>query len=267
MDITIYSLCWNEEVILPYFFYHYKKRFPNARFVIYDNMSDDNSIEIIKQNGGEIINFETHNESREDLQMEIRNNCWKKSTTDWVIMCDMDELLEIDENYLEKTSDSIIKGEGYEMVDDTYELGNIVFGTRNDYLDKCILFNKKFISEINYSNGCHECFPVGKIKYNKARIILRHYKYFKLNYVIKRFETLSIRLSSENLHNGWSLHYLQTKNEITNSYNFLEINKRKVPLPYYYYCVENFLAEHKKISLFNTLLKKILYLPKGIRRK
>ena len=267
MEITIYSLCWNEEIILPYFFAHYRRRFPKALFIIYDNMSDDTSREIIKNNGGEIIDFETNNSSREDLQMNIRNNCWKNATSDWVIICDMDEFLDVDENYLKFTKNTILKGEGYEMVGDTYDLDQVKLGTRNDYLDKCIIFNKSFISEINYSYGCHDCFPEGHVKYNNERIILKHNKYFKLEYVIKRFENLAIRLSFENLENGWSLHYLQTKNEITNSYKFLYDNKRKVPLSSYYHFIELFLGKHKKISLFNTLLKKLIYLPKGVRRK
>lgn len=266
MELTIYSLCWNEEIILPYFFDHYKKKFPNVKFIIYDNMSNDKSREIISNNGGEIIDFESNNESREDLQMNIRNHCWKNATTDWVMVCDIDEFFDVDSKYLSFTKSTILKGEGYEMVGDTYELNKLEFGTRNNFLDKCTVFNKKFISEINYSNGCHDCFPVGQIHYNKERIVLRHIKYFKLEYVINRFENLASRLSSENLENRWSLHYLQTKNEIINSFNFLFDNRRKVPLPWYYHNIEILFENYKK-NVFIRFFKKIIYLPKGVRRK
>lgn len=267
MEITIFSLCWNEEVILPYYFKHYKTIFPNAKFVIYDNMSTDNSREIIKKNGGVIFDFESNNQSREDLQMSVRNNCWKSASTDWVIVCDIDEFLEIESAYLSITKDTIIKAEGYEMVDDTYDLDKLKLGTRNNYLDKCILFNKKYVKEINYSNGCHDCEPIGIVNYNKKRVVLKHIKYFKLEYVIMRFETLAKRLSVENLENSWSLHYLQSKNELVNSYTFLANNKRTVPLSKYYNLIERYFSKHKKISFFNSVLKKLVFLPKGVRRK
>ena len=266
MEITIYSLCWNEEIILPYYFKHYKKQFPSAKFIIYDNMSNDKSRQIIKDNGGEIVNFVTNNQSREDLQMNLRNHCWKSANTDWVLICDIDEFLDVNETYLKLTKNTILKSEGYEMVGDTFQLETLKLGTRNNYLDKCLLFNKKFIIEINYLNGCHDCFPVGTILYNKNRIILRHFKYFKLDYVVNRFEILAKRLSKENLDNSWSLHYLQSKSEIKSSYDFLDINKRKIPLSFYHHIIETFFYKNRNVSIFNSIVKRILVLPNGVRR-
>ena len=61
IDLTIYLLCYNEEVLLPHALKHYKTRFPNATFVIIDNESTDTSVEIAKTAGCEIYTWQTNN--------------------------------------------------------------------------------------------------------------------------------------------------------------------------------------------------------------
>jgi glycosyltransferase involved in cell wall biosynthesis len=46
MKIWAYAICWNEEVMLPYYLKHYEKFC--EKIIIYDNMSTDNSRNIIK---------------------------------------------------------------------------------------------------------------------------------------------------------------------------------------------------------------------------
>jgi len=47
MTIDVFTTCYNEEIILPYFIRHYKQFARNI--TIYDNMSTDNSINIIEE--------------------------------------------------------------------------------------------------------------------------------------------------------------------------------------------------------------------------
>ena len=255
MKITIYSVCWNEEVILPFFFQHYKKRFPSASFVFYDNGSNDDSKNIITSNGGKIIDLDTNNKVRDDLVLQIKNNCWKSSENDWVIICDVDEFIDCDEKYLISTDASIIKCEGYDMVGDTFELSSLNRGTRNFWLDKCLLFDPRRVDEINFEPGCHNCNPIGDICYNDKRIILKHYKYFNLSYVLKRFEILAKRLSDENINNGWGLHYQQSRNEIVDAYMFILENSRAVPLPFYYHYLFRLLNNYKYYGIINNIIK------------
>jgi hypothetical protein len=235
MKITIYSVCWNEEVLLPFFFKHYKSKFPQAKFIIYDNESDDQSRDIIKLNGGEIRDFKSKGEVRDDFLLDVKNHAWKNLTSEWVIICDIDEFMEADETYLSETNATIIRCEGYEMVGDSLKLETIKKGTRNYWLDKCLAFKPAKIKEINYTTGCHSCNPTGVVIYNKERILLKHYKYFKLSFVINRFEILGKRLSKKNKDNNWSLHYLQNEKEIETSYLFLLNNSKLVPLPFFLY--------------------------------
>ena len=94
LNIHLYSLCWNEEVMLPYTLRHYS-RFCNE-MVFFDNGSTDKSHKIINSFPNTIIvPFETGNSMREDIQTDIKNHAWKASCgrTDYVIVCDYDELL------------------------------------------------------------------------------------------------------------------------------------------------------------------------------
>ena len=74
--ITIYSICYNEQVMMQFFINHYRNLFPNCRIVIYDNYSTDRTEEIALANGCEVIKYDSNNEIRDDLYLEIKNNCW-----------------------------------------------------------------------------------------------------------------------------------------------------------------------------------------------
>ena len=47
MNISTFTICYNEEIILQKFINHYRTRFPNCEITIYDNMSTDNSRQIV----------------------------------------------------------------------------------------------------------------------------------------------------------------------------------------------------------------------------
>jgi len=114
--IEIFTICYNEEIILQKFIDHYRTRFPNCEITIYDNMSTDNSRQIAIKNGCKVLEYDSNNEIRDDLYLEIKNNCWKQAKTDWVLICDTDEFLDINQEQLEKEDCSIILSKGYNMV-------------------------------------------------------------------------------------------------------------------------------------------------------
>ena len=95
--VTIYNISFNEEVILQKFIDHYKYQFPNCEIVIYDNQSTDKTKEIAIKNGCKVLEYDSNNQIRDDLYLEIKNNCWKKASTDWVLIVDTDEFIYISE--------------------------------------------------------------------------------------------------------------------------------------------------------------------------
>src|SRR3989344_130794 len=112
--ITVYTLAYNEQLLIQFMIDHYRARFPGCTIVVYDNMSTDNTVKIAHVNNCKVIPFDTNNQYQESRQVQIRNDCWKKAKTDWVLVCDMDELLDIYEAELkteEESSATIIRTE------------------------------------------------------------------------------------------------------------------------------------------------------------
>jgi glycosyltransferase involved in cell wall biosynthesis len=214
MTIDVFSVCYNEEIILPYFLKHYKKFVRNI--TIYDNMSTDNSVNIMNEYGVNIIPFDTQDRFEESVLMNIRNTCWKGSDADWVIICDTDELI-YHENIMEvltNTHANHIVTEGYEMMSETlpttegqiYE--ELKFGYfKPDYSKPC-LFKPSEVTDINFTPGCHTADPTGPniISIKDSGIKLLHYKYLNREVLIKKYEHYKVRQSEEMIRNGWG-HY------------------------------------------------------------
>lgn len=227
--IHYYSICWNEEKILPYVLDYYAPIC--EKLVIMDNQSNDNSPSIIKSYpNAEIRSYSSEGEIRDDIYLEIKNNIWKESRgkADWVIVCDTDEILyhpqllsRLDE--LKNKGISIIRPHGFDMYAESYPQNSLLEITNgikdNRHLGKCIIFNPNLIEEINYKTGCHKCYPTGQIRfYKKDDMKLLHYKCLELEFLINRFEILRKRLSNYNIENKFGKHYMIEKESIKEKY-------------------------------------------------
>jgi len=191
---------------------HYRERFPGCKIVVYDNISTDNTVKIALANDCEVISYDTNGQLQDSRYLKIKNNYWKNAKTDWVLMCDMDELLDINAKVLqaeENAGTTIIRSEGYEMINlkDNFDLDGMKYGARDINYDKFCLFNKRFIKEINYSIGCHGCNPTGTIKYSKKTYKLYHYSSICESFTLEKHKRYKARLSPENIKNGWGSHY------------------------------------------------------------
>ena len=135
-------------------------------------------------------------------------------------MCDLDELLDINEAELkaeEKLGTSMVRCEFYDMINmkDNLDIHGIKYGVKSPMIPgKFLLFNKKFIREINYGPGAHECKPVGTIHYSKKAYRVYHYASINENVTIEKFKIYRKRLSPENIKNGWGIQYLMTPEEL-----------------------------------------------------
>ncbi len=221
--ITVYTLTFNEELLIRFMIDHYRKRFPGCRIVVYDNISSDRTVKIALSNGCEVIPYDTENQLRDIRFLDIKNNCWKGSSTDWVLVCDLDELLDINQAQLkieEGSGTTVIKSKTYDMInlEDNSDIGGMRYGVPSPVEGKICLFSKKYISEINYGPGAHACNPNGKIVYSQKAYNIYHYASINIEATIKRFRERAKRLSPENLKNGWGYHYLMTPKEIREEY-------------------------------------------------
>jgi glycosyltransferase involved in cell wall biosynthesis len=216
--ITLYTIAFNEEVFLQYMIDHYRSRFPNCRIVVFDNESTDHTPDIAKKNNCEVTLFKTNNQVDDFEITKLKNNCWKTAGTDWVLICDVDELLNINEQELkseESAGVSIIRSEGWNMVnmEDNYDFANIKHGARVANYDKSYLFNKKLIKEINYSPGCHRSNPVGAVKMSSKAYHLWHYKCIHPDHLVERYRITALRLSERNKRCGMGTYWLNQTEE------------------------------------------------------
>lgn len=221
--ITVYTLAYNEELLIQFMIDHYRARFPDCSIVVHDNMSTDSTVKIALKNNCEVITYDTKDQLIDRRFLEIKNNCWKTSFTDWVLICDLDELLDIKKSELEIEEDlgsTIIQSDVYDMInlENNLDIDSIKYGVKSPIPGKLCLFNKKYIREINYSLGAHSCNPEGQVVYSKIKYNLLHYNSISEDETIQKFKIRAKRLSPENLKNGWSHHYLMTPEEIRKEY-------------------------------------------------
>lgn len=173
MIIHTYILCHNEEEVLPYTLKHYGEF--SDKITIWDNYSDDKSIEIINSfPNTEVVPFDSGGEFRDDIHLNIKQNWWiekSRGVADWVIAVDCDEFicsLEKDKTVrdvlLENKNKNITipKIKGYDMLwhgEGAPNLNLPLFsqvtkGIPNWFMDKRAVFNPE-ISPCYLLPGCH----------------------------------------------------------------------------------------------------------------
>jgi hypothetical protein len=223
--IHLYTICWNEEKMLPFFLDYYSDYVD--KITVFDNYSTDNSEQILKRyKNVKVLKYNSDNKINEILYLKIKNNSWKKSSgkADFVIVCDIDEFLYSEDlaqiiKYIKENKYTIVKPFGYQMVSEFYpdyrkekKITDIVKTgySDNKWLSKSILFDPNKIIEINYSPGCHECSPTGKINFYKSiNLKFLHYKDLSIDHLVQRKKELGMRLSQINIENGWATYYLE----------------------------------------------------------
>ncbi|MBN2485665.1 MAG: glycosyltransferase family 2 protein [Bacteroidales bacterium] len=218
-SIDVFTLCYNEEVLMPYFLRHYMEFCENI--FIYDNFSTDNSCRIASGNKNvHIRKFDTNNQIRDDIYLEIKNNCWKESNADLVIVCDMDEFLYHRNitRFLKRFKSlgyTIARPTAFDMFSQKVPIGEghiykeVTIGARNMFFDKMLLFDPRKIKETNYYPGCHYAIPEGEVKLykNDNALKLLHFKYLGIDYVMNRHLIYRNRLSNINRQNQWGKEY------------------------------------------------------------
>lgn len=251
IKVDVYTLCWNEMKVLP-FVVDYWKKFARKVYV-YDNGSDDGSIEYLKKfDWIEVRKYKT-NGFNDVENKKIKNTVWQGSDADFVVVCDLDECLYCD-NIIEKLKQlkeeevTLVKPRWFEAVGTKFpkhkdgvlinELPDVKFCEVNTRMyPKCTLFNPKAIKKMNFTPGAHRCAPTGKIKWYKGSDIFTiHLKNLSLDYLMKRYRTLNKRLSVTNKKYRFGIQYAFEDNKIIDGYNkfknkalpFEEAKKKKV---------------------------------------
>jgi glycosyltransferase involved in cell wall biosynthesis len=229
--VTIYLIAYNEELLLPYTIRFYKQRFPGCEIVIYDNFSTDNTREIAREHDCKVLNFYTNDRMSDQALLNIKNSCWKNAATDWVIVCDVDEWLDIHPAYLLSTNATIIRTWFTNMINmkDDWDIAGMDHGViYKDFPGKWICFNKARIEEMNYDYGAHEAHPIGDIVFSGEEFLLLHYKYINLRYVLQRYREFGKRLSRHNLKLRLGYQYRWSPRKIKKQFYWHQKNARRI---------------------------------------
>lgn len=233
--IHLYVPVWNEAELLPYFFRHYD--FVD-RFVVYDNGSDDGTLELLKSHPRvEVRSFVMEDESIELTMMDLKRHCWKESRgqADLVIVCDVDEFLWHPElpYFLESERArgvSAFHAVGWQMVSATFPAGTgqlyeeVCLGFRDRYYNKVVAFDPNRIEEIGYTPGCHTAAPTGTVQWSREDSLkLLHFKYLSPEFVIRRYRELAARHGSRDRRDGLGTHYFASDEQIRQMFDGFEL--------------------------------------------
>jgi hypothetical protein len=180
---------------------------------LYEGHSTDGSAEMAESLGATIIPLDTDNQVRDDIFVDMKNNCWKESKADWVIVCDMDEFVYHPDlkNYLKTIEHTIIAPRTYEMISDFFPTTGgqiyeeVKFGF--EIKPKFFLFKPTELLEMTYGAGCHDAQPEGNVYiYRNSEIKCMHFRHLSIDHVVQRNAYLYSRLSDENKRMGWGWH-------------------------------------------------------------
>jgi glycosyltransferase involved in cell wall biosynthesis len=168
MMCEAHILCWNEAEILPYALRHYKTFC--SRILVHDDQSTDGTREIIKAAGVELVDRHTGGVVDEREYCRVKNEAWKGTTADWVIVVDADELIYFPKGAsttiaeYEAQGVNVVKPYGFEMFTDIFPTteGQIYDEVKTGAEDfhwysKPAMFSPKQVKEISYGLGAHQC--------------------------------------------------------------------------------------------------------------
>jgi len=242
-DIEAFIICWNEERLIRHTLNHYSK-FCN-KITLYDNFSSDNTIEVAKKFFPTItvVNWSTNHQYREDLLLKVKNNCWKYSKADYVVVCDTDELLYAENinNVLQSMNKKkvvlpVITGYNMGSIDfpDDYSIPiyqQVKYGVRDRRFDKQIIFKRKELEEINFDPGSHSCRPIFREKKLIDEVVnfkLLHFKYLSKDYLYNKHKLYNDRMSTYSLENRFGIEYTEGKSHIDACFSIMDSHLYKV---------------------------------------
>ena len=240
MKIVAYTLCWNEEKMLPFYLRHYE-RFCD-KIIIYDNLSSDASLDIAKKHPKVEVRQYGASEIDERAYLTIKNESYmeQRGKADWVIVGDCDEFFYASDvvgllGRAMRQKAAIICTEGYEMVADGFPIDDgksqiwklVGTGVESGAFSKRVCFSPDV--DMNFSAGCHHCYPKGKnVRVSGCHASLLHYKWLGVDYVGAKYGAYQERLSRYNKDRDFGSEYGKSRLEIEERYKSLSSMKLQV---------------------------------------
>lgn len=213
MNIDAHLICWNEAETIHLTIKYYQSFC--RHIYLYDNFSDDGTREIAESLGAKVQLFGISGQLNDHEYLKVKNEVWKGSDADWVIVADCDEILYHQKLYfiLKYTTGTIIKTQGFNIYSNQMpekSFLEIQTGIIDDSYSKSICFKPSQISAIDYVYGCHVAKPKGNVVYSNEVVWLLHYRAIGgVDRMIDRHAKYRERLSPINLKWNLGSHYRQ----------------------------------------------------------
>jgi Methyltransferase domain/Glycosyl transferase family 2 len=221
-SVEVISFTHNESMYLEYLVKWYSAKFSNLTITIFDNFSTDNTVAKAKALGCNVKSWGNKDHMSESEFAEMKNSCFQGGESDYFLICDIDELLDLDDNDLLVNQPTIVQGIGYNMVGDSdTKFEEICRGSRDSMYDKCVLFRRSHVVAINYGEGAHWCKPEfisGEIRPDYLRKNLYHYRYLSLDFILERYQKRRQRVLEEEFAMGFAVQYFRSPDEIEHEY-------------------------------------------------
>lgn len=226
MRIEAYIIVWNRENTISMTVKHYR-RFCD-QVIVYDNFSDDRTRDVAESCGAVVRLFGTKGVLDDLEYKKLKNNVWKGSIADWVIIVDDDEILyNEDLKFILRQATmfgaTIFKPQGISIHSDQMPKQDwleIRTGFKDNNYSKLCVFNPQAIQEIGYEYGCHTHmagFPKGKVIYGLEQLYLLHYRSVGgVDRLLKRWAEYDPRRQKSAINMRWNLgsQYAQKETEI-----------------------------------------------------
>lgn len=217
MRVEIHSPMWNEETRLPWYLEHYGPLVDGI--YLYDNFSSDRSKAIAMAHPKVTLRYYGSPELNNENMRLMKNNCWKKSRADWIIVADVDELLFHPDlrKLLETTEATVLQvGEAWDIIsreipEDWHAMRQVAPAP---FYRKCFIFRRPQIKEINYGHGAHHADPKGQVRLESPpELLMLHYQFIGEARLVDRYMSNKARRSALDRQRGWGIHYDITVDE------------------------------------------------------
>ena len=232
-SVEVITFTYNESFYIDYLVKWYRARFRNLTITVFDNYSTDDTVAKAQALGCKVETWGSPHKKIQVAFRDLKNSCFKNGESDFFLICDIDELLDVSDADLVEHWPTVVRGVGYEMVgNEKTKLEEIRFGARSIFYDKCFLFRRDTVLEVNYNLGAHACKPVfvdGHQVKEYLRRNLYHFRWLSLQFVSDRYERNAKRVSDSDRRNGYSSHYFKSSEEIASE--FAEVQNNSISLP------------------------------------
>lgn len=223
MRVHLYTLCWNEVDILPFFFRHYDDWVD--RYVVHDDGSTDGSLEVLRAHPKvEIRSFDrVHPDSFVLSHQEFHNEVWKESrgAADWVVITALDEHLQANgsanRNYLAECARqgvTAIPAIGFQMISEDFPApferlaASRTLGAPWKQMNKLSIFHPDAVLATRYAAGRHSAKPIGDVRWPaRDEMMLLHYKYMGFERTLQRHREEAVGLGATDRTNRWGHRY------------------------------------------------------------